>query len=49
MWFLQKNAFLKLENIHNFDTFFHPLRNNVLKLFHDKCKAKAYEIFTQSY
>ena len=28
-----KNAFLKLENIHKFDTYFHPLRNIVLKLF----------------
>ena len=28
--------FLKLENIHNFDTYFHPLRNIVLKLFGDK-------------
>ena len=28
--------FLKLENIHNFDTYFHPLRNIVLKLFDDK-------------
>ena len=27
-----KNAFLKLENIHNFDTYFHSLRNIVLKL-----------------
>ena len=26
-WFLPKNAFLKLENMHNFDTYFHPLRN----------------------
>ena len=39
-----KNAFLKLENIHNLDTYFHPLRNIVLKLFDDKCKAKASEI-----
>ena len=38
-----KNAFLKLENIHNFDIYFHPLRNIVLQLFDDKCKA------TQSY
>ena len=44
-----KNAFLKLENIHNFDTYFHPLRNIVLKLFNDKCIAKACEILTQSY
>ena len=28
--------FLKLENIHNFDTYFHPLRNIVLKMFDDK-------------
>ena len=28
--------FLKLENIHNFDTYFHPLRNIVLKLFDDE-------------
>ena len=28
--------FLKLENIHDFDTYFHPLRNIVLKLFDDK-------------
>ena len=43
-----KNAFLKLENMHNFDTYFHPLRNIVLKLFDDKCKAKACAILTQS-
>ena len=51
MIFLPKNAFLKLENIiHNFDTYFHPLRNIVLKLFDDKCKAKASQkILTQSY
>ena len=30
--------------MHNFDTYFHPLRNIVLKLFDDKCKAKACEI-----
>ena len=48
-WFLSKNAFLKLENIHNFYTYFHPQRNIVLKLFDDKCKAKACEILTQSY
>ena len=47
--FCQNNAFLKLENIHNFDAFFHPLRNIVLKLFDDKCKAKACENFTQAY
>ena len=40
----QKTAFLKLENIHNLDTYFHPLRNIVLKLFDDKCTAKACEI-----
>ena len=40
----KKKAFLKLENIHNFDTYFHPPRNIVLKLFDDKCKAKACEI-----
>ena len=38
--FAKKNAFLKLENIYNFDTYFHPLRNIVLKLFDDKCKSK---------
>ena len=48
-WFLPKNAFSKLENIHNFDTYFQPLRNIVLKLFDDKCKSKACEILTQSY
>ena len=47
-WFLPKNAFLKLESMHNFNTYFHPLRNIVLKLFDDKCKAKACEILTQS-
>ena len=35
-----KKAFLKLENIHDFNSFFHPLRNTVLKLFDDKCKQK---------
>ena len=45
----KKNAFLKLENIHNFDTYFHPLRNIILKLFDDKCKAKSCEILTQSF
>ena len=40
----KKNRFLKLENIHNLDTYFHPLRNIVLKLFNDKCKAKVCEI-----
>ena len=49
MWFLPKNTFLKVENIHNFDTFFHPLRNIVLKLLDDKCKAKACEILTRVY
>ena len=29
----KKNASFKLENIHNLDTYFHPLRNIVLKLF----------------
>ena len=29
----KKNDALKLENIHNFDTYFHPLKNIVLKLF----------------
>ena len=47
--FLPKNAFLKLQNIHNFDTYSHPLRNIVLKLFDDKCKAKICEMLTQSY
>ena len=45
---MPKNAFLKLENMHNFDTYFQPLRNIVLKLFDDKYKAKACEILTQS-
>ena len=45
----KRHVFLKLENIHNFDTYFHPLRNIVLKLSDDKCKAKASEILTQSY
>ena len=27
-----KNAFLKIKDIPNFDTYFHPLRNIVLKL-----------------
>ena len=49
MIFAKKIALLKLENIHNFDTYFHPLRNIVLKPFDDKCKAKACEILTQSY
>ena len=49
MMFAQKNALLKCENIYNFETYFHPLRNIVLKLFDDKCKAKACEILTQSY
>ena len=34
------NPFLKLENIRNFDTYFHPLRNIVLKLFDDNIKQK---------
>ena len=37
----KKKRFLKLENIHNLNTYFHPLRNIVLKLFNDKCKAKV--------
>ena len=49
MWFLLKNGFLKLENIHNFNPYFHPLRNIALKLFDNKYKAKACEILTQSY
>ena len=49
MFFAKNCLFLKLENIQNFDTYFHPLRNIVLKLFDDKCKAKACEILTQSY
>ena len=49
MIFAKKKAFLKLENMHNFDTFFHPLRNIVSKLFNDIYKAKACEILTQSY
>ena len=44
----KKKAFSKLENIHNFDTYFHPLRNIVLKRFDDKCKAKTCTILTQS-
>ena len=48
MIFAKKKGFLKLENMHNFDTYFHPLRNIVLKLFDDKCKAKGCEILTQS-
>ena len=44
-----KNAFLKLENIHTFDTYFHPIRNIVFKLFDSRCKAKARDILTQSY
>ena len=39
-----KKAFLTLENIPNWDTYFHPLRNIVLKLLDYKCKAKACEI-----
>ena len=34
--------------MHNFNIYFHPLRNIVLKLFDDNCKAKAREILTQS-
>ena len=49
MIFEEKNDFLKLENIPNFDTYFHPLRNIVLKLFDDRCKAKACGILPQSY
>ena len=39
------------ESIHNFNTkpTTHPLRNIVLKLFDDKCKAKAYEILRGDY
>ena len=40
----QKNRLFKAGNIHNLDTYFHPLRNIVLKLFNDKCKAKVCEI-----
>ena len=47
--FSGKNVFLKLESKHNFDAYFHPLRKIVLKLFDDKCKAKAFEILTQTY
>ena len=47
--FLPQIAFLKLLNMHNFDTYFHPLRIIVLKLFDDKSKAKACKILTQSY
>ena len=42
----KKNDVLKLENIHNFDTYFHPLKNIVLELF-DECKANTCEILTQ--
>ena len=49
MIFAKKNTFLKLENIHNFNIYFHPLRSIVLKLFDNKCEAKACEILTQSY
>ena len=35
--------------VHNFDTYFHQVKNIVLKLFDDKCIAKACEILTQSY
>ena len=49
MIFAKKNVFFKLENMHNFDTHFQQLRNIALKLFDDKCKAKACEIVTQSY
>ena len=48
-WFLPKNVFLKLENLQYFDTYFDPLKNIVLKLFDDKCKAKTCEILTRSY
>ena len=40
----KKKKKIQLENIHNFDTYFLQLRNIVLKLFDDKCKAKACEI-----
>ena len=48
MIFAKKRLF-KAWNIHYFDTYFHPLRNIVLKLFDDKYKAKACKILTQSY
>ena len=41
--FCQKHVFLKLENIHNFGTYFHPLRNNVLKLLMINLKQKHVE------
>ena len=47
--FFAKKCLLKLENIHNFDTYFHVLRNIVLKLFDNECKAKACKILAQSY
>ena len=40
MIFAPKNAFLKLENIHNFDTYFHPLRNIVLNCLMINVKEK---------
>ena len=36
-----KNAFLKLENIPNWDTYFHPLYKKHCFETDDKCKAKA--------
>ena len=44
--FWPKTPFLKLENIHNFDTYFHPLRNVVLKLFDDKFNTSDQGTFT---
>ena len=48
MIFAKKRLFKAWKYMHNFNTYFHPLRNIVLKLFDDKCKAKACEILTQS-
>ena len=43
-WFLTKTASLKLEKIHNYNTYFHLTTSIVLKLFDDKCTAKACKI-----
>ena len=44
-----KNAFLKLENIHNFDTYFHPLKKLFWNCLMINVKQKHVEILTQSY
>ena len=41
-----KNCLFQAWKYTYFDTYFHPLRNIVLKLFDDKCKAKTCEILT---